>query len=81
MKFSEAFRETMFRFDLNGNELAEKSGLTPAQVSNFRKGKKLRIDSVERLLASMPYDARVFLLSLVSENPTGTDSDWEEPES
>lgn len=67
MKFSEAFRETMFRFDLNGSELADKSGLTPAQVSNFRKGKNLRIDSVEKLLAAMPYDARVYLLSLVSE--------------
>lgn len=66
MKFSEAFKETMFRFDLKGVDIAERSGLTAAQVSDFRNGKNLRIDSVERLLEALPSDARLYLLSLVA---------------
>jgi transcriptional regulator with XRE-family HTH domain len=65
--FSEAFKETMFRFDLSGAEIAEKSGLTPSQISNFRKGHNLRVDSVEKLLAAMPPDARKFMVLLVIE--------------
>jgi transcriptional regulator with XRE-family HTH domain len=63
--FSFAFKETLFRFNLSGSELSEKSGLTPAQISQFKSGKNLRIDSVERLLEAMPVPARHYLLALV----------------
>lgn len=56
----------MYRFDLSGVEIAKRSGLTPAQVSNFRNGHNLRIDSVERILQAMPAEARQFMLSLVA---------------
>lgn len=65
MKFSEAFRETMFRFDLKGAEIAARSGLTPTQVSKFRNGENLRIDSVERILAALPAEAREYMMLLV----------------
>jgi transcriptional regulator with XRE-family HTH domain len=65
--FSEAFKETMFRFNLSGSEIAEKSGLTPSQISNFRNGHNLRVDSVEKLLAAMPVDARKYLVLMVIE--------------
>jgi transcriptional regulator with XRE-family HTH domain len=65
MKFSEAFRETMFRFELTGTEISEKSGLTPTQISKFRKGENLRIDSVERILAALPLEAREYMMMLV----------------
>ena len=68
MEFSEAFRETMFRFNLKGSDIAERSGLTQAQVSDFRNGKNLRIDSVERILKALPSDARSYLLEQVKES-------------
>lgn len=65
MRFSEAFRETLFRFNIKGADLAEKSGLTPTQISKFRNGENLRIDSVERLIEALPLEAREYLLMLV----------------
>lgn len=65
MKFAEAFRETMFRFGLTGNEIAERSGLTPTQISKFRKGENLRIDSVERILEALPEEAKEYMMLLV----------------
>lgn len=68
VKFSEAFREVMFRYDLKGNELAKKSGLTEKQISRFRNGENLRIDSVEKILEALPPEAREYLLILVAQN-------------
>jgi transcriptional regulator with XRE-family HTH domain len=67
MKFSDAFRETLFRFNIKGADLAEKSGLTPTQVSKFRNGENLRIDSVERILEALPDEAREYMLLLVAQ--------------
>lgn len=68
VKFSEAFREVMFRFNLKGNEIAEKSGLTTTQISKFRNGENLRIDSVEKILEALPSEAREYMLILVAQN-------------
>ena len=65
MRFSEAFRETMFRFSLKGNELAKRSGLTETQISDFRNGKNLRMDSVEKILKALSPEAREYMLILV----------------
>jgi transcriptional regulator with XRE-family HTH domain len=67
MRFSEAFRETMFRFRLKGVEVAMKSGLTPSQISSFQNGGNLRIDSVEKILEALPLQAKSYMLSLVSQ--------------
>jgi transcriptional regulator with XRE-family HTH domain len=67
MKFSEAFRETLFRFDIRGDELAAASGVTATQISKFRNGGNLRIDSVEKLLDALPDEARSYLLLLVAQ--------------
>ena len=68
MKFAEAFRETMFRYNLQGKDLAIKSGLTETQISRFRNGDNLRIDSIEKLLAVMPTEAREYMLLLVLQD-------------
>lgn len=68
MDFSQAFKMTLFRFDLNGSDIAERSGLTSAQISNFRNGKNLRIDSVERILKTLPEEARAYMLHLVGQD-------------
>jgi hypothetical protein len=65
MKFAQAFRETMFRFDLKGTALAAESGLTTMQISKFRNGGELRTDSVEKLLEAMPLEARQYMMALV----------------
>lgn len=65
VKFSEAFRETLFRFNLKGADLAQASGLTPTQISKFRNGENLRIDSVERLIDALPSAAKEYMLLLV----------------
>ncbi len=67
MNFSDAFKETLFRFDLKGAEIAARSGLTTAQVSQFRQGKNIRTDSLEKVLAALSPDARRFMLDLVAE--------------
>jgi transcriptional regulator with XRE-family HTH domain len=67
MKFAEAFKLTLFHFNLSGIEIAEKSRLSAAQISSFRHGKNLRIDSVERILDALPLEARVYLLNLVAQ--------------
>lgn len=66
MKFSEAFRETMFRFDLTGVELSERSGLTQTQISDLRNGKNLRIDSVDKIVAVLDQRALEYMLLLVA---------------
>jgi hypothetical protein len=49
--------------------------LTDAKISTFRNGGNIRIDTLEKILAAMPQEAREYLLSLVAVNPLGTDSD------
>jgi transcriptional regulator with XRE-family HTH domain len=65
MRFSEAFRETLFRFNIKGADLAERAGVTPTQIGKFRNGGNLRIDSVERILAALPSEAREYMMLLV----------------
>ena len=65
MKFSEAFRETMFRFRLKGADIAERSGLTTTQISKFRNGGNLNTDSLERVLNALPSEAQEYMLLLV----------------
>ncbi|CAA9281142.1 hypothetical protein AVDCRST_MAG92-3553 [uncultured Coleofasciculus sp.] len=70
MRFSEAFRETIFRFRLKGISLARRSGLTPKQISTFQNGGNLRIDSVEKILEALPKPAKAYMLSLVAQDET-----------
>lgn len=55
----------MFRYGLTGSDLAEKSGMTTAQISKFRNGSELRTHSLEKLIDSMPEDAREYMMLLV----------------
>ncbi|MBN8561104.1 MAG: helix-turn-helix transcriptional regulator [Leptolyngbya sp. UWPOB_LEPTO1] len=68
MKFANAFRETLFRFDLTGLEIAEKTGLTTTQISHFRNGvKNLRVDSIEKILDVLTQEQREYMLNLVAK--------------
>lgn len=56
-KFSRVFKEVMFRYRLSAVEIANISGLTAPQISRFRNGGNLRIDSLEKLLWALPTEA------------------------
>jgi DNA-binding Xre family transcriptional regulator len=66
MKFADAFRLTMFHFKLSGADIAEKSGMSSAQISNFRNGKNIRTETLERILDALPPEARLYMLDLVA---------------
>jgi predicted transcriptional regulator len=68
MKFSDAFHQTLFHFDIKAIDISKQSGLTTGQISQFRSGRNLRIDSVERILEVLPEDARRYMLTLVAQN-------------
>ena len=65
MRFSDAFRETMFRYALTGKEIADRSGVSERQISRFRNGENLRTDSLEKLIQALPPDAREYMMLLV----------------
>jgi predicted transcriptional regulator len=58
----------MHRFDLKGIDLAKKSGLKNSHISKFRAEQNIRIDTLERILAAMPTEARRYMLNLVAED-------------
>ncbi|MGI0488579.1 helix-turn-helix domain-containing protein [Pantanalinema rosaneae CENA516] len=62
MKFCEAVDQTFVEFKLTNREIAQKSGLTEAQLSEFRRGKReIHTDRLERLIAALPTQAQQFL--------------------
>lgn len=67
-KFSKAFKEVMFRYKLSGAELAHISGLSTAQISRFRNGENLRIDSLEKLLWALPAEAYNYFFKLLKSS-------------
>lgn len=73
MRFANAFQETLFRFRLKGAEIAERSGLPPTRISEFRNGKNIRIDNLEKILKALPREARVYLLNLVAQDDPSED--------
>lgn len=68
MRFADALQHTMFRFKLTGVEIAERSGLPTTRISEFRKGKNIRIDNLEKILKALPKDARLYMLELVGQD-------------
>jgi transcriptional regulator with XRE-family HTH domain len=62
MKFCEIINTTIEKFHLNAKDLAEKAGMTPAALSEFRNGKRaIKSDTLENLIAALPEDAKQFL--------------------
>lgn len=59
----------MFRFNLVGAELAERTGLTPTQISDFRNGKiNPRIDTIERIMGVLTREQKEYFLLLVAQD-------------
>jgi hypothetical protein len=58
----------MHRFDLKGVDLARKSGLKNSHISKFRAEQNIRVETLEKILAAMPIEARRYMLNLVVED-------------
>ena len=76
MRLSDAFAETLFRYRdvFKAVDIAEKSGLSPNQISSFQRGGNLRSDSIDRILdalESLEPGAKTHMLSLVAGNTKG----------
>lgn len=66
MRFYEAFAATLAHFNLKGIDLAEMGDVDPSQISRFRQGGNLRIQSVEKIMAALPPEAQVYMLNLLA---------------
>ena len=67
MDFHDAFKERLSRFELKGVDLAREAGLSVMQISQFKNGQNIRIDTLQRLLEAMPPEAKKFMLLLVAK--------------
>lgn len=62
MKFCEAFDATLKEFRLSAKDISISSGVREAGISEFRRGlRDMQIDSLERIIAVLPVEAKQFL--------------------
>ncbi len=79
MRFHEAFDETLKECGISAKWLAQKAGLTPTTISEFRRGKKsLGVENFEKLLYSLPkevqehFQKKIFISSINGEGDIRT---------
>lgn len=66
MNYSEAFKRTLFEFDITGAELSRKSGVSPQQISSFKNGRQgVSTDTLQKLLEALPEKGRAYFYQLV----------------
>ncbi|NEP02041.1 MAG: helix-turn-helix transcriptional regulator [Symploca sp. SIO2E9] len=66
MNFSQAFDSTLKNFGVSAKWLAERSGVAPQTISDFRRGKKsIQTDSLGKLLVALPVEAQVYFFNLL----------------
>jgi DNA-binding Xre family transcriptional regulator len=63
MNFSAALNATIDKFQLSGKDLALKSGLREATISDFRRGGAMRSDNLEKIFAVLPQQAKLYFFS------------------
>ncbi len=69
MEFREALNETIRVFHLKAVDLAQASGVTEAEISRFRKGRKdVTATTLYKLIQGLPNNARAYFLILCSED-------------
>jgi transcriptional regulator with XRE-family HTH domain len=62
--------QVMQRHELTGTQLAHASGLSEAQISNFKTGRKsLATESLIKLIMALPHSARVEFLEAAFNLP------------
>lgn len=70
MDYSEAFKRTLFEFDITGAELSRMSGVSTQQISAFKNGRQgLSTDTLQKLLEALQPKARAYFYRLVQLPP------------
>lgn len=68
MKISQAFDQTLKNFGISAKELSERSGVSEKMISLFRNDKqRIYSDSLEKLVNSLPLEAKLFFLAQLSD--------------
>lgn len=82
MRFHEAFDETLKECGISAKWLAQKAGLTPTTISEFRRGRKsLGVENFEKLLYALPkevqehFQRKIFFSSISGEGDIWTTID------
>jgi len=71
MNFSQALDITLDKFGISAKWLSEKTGVSQQMISGFRRGsQRIYSDSLEKILAGLPTDARNYLLCQLAEVDT-----------
>lgn len=71
MKFHQAFDETLKECGISAKWLAEKAELSPATISEFRRGKKsLGVENFEKLLYTLPKEVQEHFQNKIFINST-----------
>ncbi len=70
VNFCNALNTTLEKYGITNTWLAEKSGVTGQTISNYRLGKsRLRDDSLEKIVNSLPLEAREFYFDQLNPRP------------
>jgi transcriptional regulator with XRE-family HTH domain len=71
MNFSQALDKTLDEFGITAKWLSEKTGVSQQMISGFRRGnQRIYSDSLEKILAGLPIDAKNYLLCQLAEVDT-----------
>lgn len=71
MNFSQALDTTLDKFGISAKWLSEKTGVSQQMISGFRRGsQRIYSDSLEKILAGLPTDAKNYLLCQLAEVDT-----------
>lgn len=66
MNYSKALRETIYRYNLKGAVIAQKAGISNAQLSEFKKGKcDINVRTLEQIVNALPSDAQIYFYQLL----------------
>jgi|UPI0002DCC957 transcriptional regulator with XRE-family HTH domain len=71
MNFSQALDRTLEKYGISAKWLSEQTGVSQQMISGFRRGQqRIYSDSLERLLAGLPSEAKNYLLCQLGEVDT-----------
>ncbi len=63
MNLSQALDKTLDKYEISAKWLSDQTGVSPQMISGFRRGhQRIYSDSLERILAGLPDEARSYLL-------------------
>ncbi len=65
MDLGKSFDQTLKRFGISAAWLSRESGVNAQMISRFRNGKEVQTDTLEKLLAVLPFEMQQYFFSLL----------------